>query len=174
MDWRKNQQWESWFSRVSAGRQLLAVHSTTEKKNKREINSAEVEFDRKHARMPAIAHLSLAASRSPYQEPGHGCAITTQKWNRDYQSIKQKTQQKARCKERVKANNEAVFLVLTVTGPDTLNCCHVLHSWHRVHGTTCRQTREETAGVYWKPFPTFGKKAGQRRLIKNFTDLFED
>lgn len=68
--------------------------------------------------MPAIAHLSLAASRSPYQEPGHGCAITTQKWNRDYQSIKQKTQQKARCKERVKANNEAVSLVLTVTGLD--------------------------------------------------------
>lgn len=85
--------------------------------------------------MPAIAHLSLAASRSPYQEPGHGCAITTQKRNRDYQSIKQKTQQKARCKERVKANNEAGSLVLTVTGLDTLNCCHILHSWHRVHGT---------------------------------------
>lgn len=41
------------------------------------------------------------------------------KKNRDYQSIKQKTQQKARCQERVKANNEAIFLVLTATGLNT-------------------------------------------------------
>lgn len=120
VDWRKNQQWEGWFSRVSAGRQLLAVLSTTAKKpNKSEVNSPEVEFDRKYAKMTAIAHLSLAASRSLYQEPGHGCTITAQKKNRDYQSIKQKTQQKARCQERVKANNEAIFLVLTATGLNT-------------------------------------------------------
>lgn len=80
--------------------------------------------------MTAIAHLYyvqlyyyyyiiLAASRSLHQEPGHGYTITTQKGNRDYQNIKQKTQQKARCKERVKANNEAIFLVLTATGLNT-------------------------------------------------------
>lgn len=80
--------------------------------------------------MTPTAHLSLAACRSPYQEPGHGCTITTQKGNKDYQSIKQKTQQKARCKEKVKANNEAVFLVLTGTGLDTANLTAAMFCIH--------------------------------------------
>jgi len=55
-----------------------------------------------------------------------------------------------------------------------LSFCHALHSWHRVHGRTCRKAREETADFYWKPFPVVGGKAAWRRLIKNFIDLFED
>lgn len=58
---------------------LLYLAPQQKKPNKSEVNSPEVEFDRKYAKMTAIAHLSLAASRSLYQEPGHGCTITAQK-----------------------------------------------------------------------------------------------
>lgn len=75
-----------------------AVLSTTER-NKGEINSPEIEFDRKYVRMTIVLYLSLVASRSPNQEPGHCCTITTQKGNKGYQSIKQKKQQEARCKQ---------------------------------------------------------------------------
>lgn len=65
-----------------------------------------------------ISYLSFVASGSPNQEPGH-CCTTTQKGSRDYQNTKQKKQQKARCKQRVKANNEAMLLVMTANGLDT-------------------------------------------------------
>lgn len=56
--------------------------STTEK-NKGEINSLEVEFDRKHVRMTVMLYLSLVAFRSPNEAPGHCCTITAQNGNRD-------------------------------------------------------------------------------------------
>lgn len=69
--------------------------------------------------MTIVLYLSLVASRSPNWEPGHGCTITTQKGNKGYQSKKQKKQQEARSKQRVNANNAAIFLVMTANGLDT-------------------------------------------------------
>lgn len=91
---------------------------STIERNKGEINSLKVEFDSKYIRMIIISYLSLVASQSPNPEPGYCCTITTQRRKRHYQSMKQKKPQKARCKQRVKAISEAIFLVMTANGLD--------------------------------------------------------
>jgi len=73
------------------------VLSTTER-NKEEINSPEVESDRKYGRIIIISYLSLVASRSPDQQSGHCCTVTNKKGTGTIKSIEQKKQQKARCK----------------------------------------------------------------------------
>ena len=78
--------------------------STTER-NEGEINSPEVEFDRKYVRMTVISYLSLVASRRPNQDNHY----TKSEQGPSKYKTKEATESKMQTEGK---SNEAIFLAI--------------------------------------------------------------